>query len=431
MAGATDAAAEAGGQGQAANQNQREQRREQRRQDQVAAQVEAGQQGQAEAKRGDEERLRKFYYPEAPSFPATTGDAVDRSLKAMKDVLLGSGIDTGEVRRMSGVRAAALPLMVAAGTAATRPMTEMLSAIPGAGIFAALLSPVVSVANRIMGENAFSQAAKFMNRSEDRGLFSRILHGGESRLVKGAFFKEDRNTQQLLRLYDQMTGGWDIDQNTGQRRYRRGQAEQDAWVDNMTVGSRDRIEWLISRGVFQELKAQMIDEHNMQLSDKELMMKERMHDAYRMAKKLYERKIPTEGQRQIFRQTSLPRILNTMEFSLWSSQSLRVAGVTGLKAAGAVALGMAGIPLAAEGLKAVGAGVAAISSNIPAWLNSLNLSGVATWLKDTIVTPAQGLWNSIFGGGGAVGALPPKGPGFTTIPGPGGPISYPVGPQFK
>ncbi len=281
--------------------------------------------------------------------PGSLSYPLDLTMNQLNRVLL----DQGEVRRMSAGRAALAPIIGALGTVAGvgELGLKALSGVPIAGVVAAGLSGVFSLARRATGENAFSMAARFMNRREDRqgitGLLSRIIHGGESRAVKWAFFHEDKDAQQLLRMYDQMT------QRREDGTIRMSRPEQDAWLDSMAVGSRDRINDMIAAGVMEELKAKLIREHNMQISEKEAVKINRMHDAYDMAKRLFERKVPTLGQRQILAQQVIPDRVRTRERSLWMQQAGLVAGVEAAKSATFVLGGAVAVPAIIEGLGAL------------------------------------------------------------------------------
>lgn len=206
----------------------------------------------------------------------------------------------------------------------TEYLTGAMQNIGIAGAIAGVLSPIVSGIRRVTGENAFSQFARFANRREDRGLLSRIIHGGESRVMKWLFFREDRDTRQIHRLFDQINQSGDL-----------------AWQDlnRLNIGSRDRINNLIAAGVMEEMKAQMIAEHNMQLSPKEMDRINRMHENFRMAQRIFDAKIPTAGQRRIYIDAILPDLLRRREQNLWTQQTVGLAGVGAAKAAGIALLG--------------------------------------------------------------------------------------------
>lgn len=185
-----------------------------------------------------------------------------------------------------------------------------------AGLIAGVLSPIASGLRRLTGENAFSQFARFANRREDRGLISRLAHGAESRLLKWLFLREDRDTAQLLRIMDQGTD-----------------------VNRINIGSRERLNNLISAGVMAEMKAQMVAEHNIQLSQKETDRINRWHDAFRLSQRIYDAKIPTPGQRQIYINDILPDLLRNRERALYAQQTTALAGIGAVKAAGIALLG--------------------------------------------------------------------------------------------
>lgn len=204
-------------------------------------------------------------------------------------------LQDGEVRRMSIGRAAAIPLIGGIvggvlkhfGGPKDTPVgaTPQLSELTGnvlqnttlGGIIAGVLSPIASGVRRLTGENAFSQFARFANRREDRGILSRLVHGAESRALKWLFLREDRDTTQLLRILDQGTD-----------------------VNRINIGSRARLNDLMAAGVMAEMKAQMVAEHNIQLSSKEQDRIKRWHDAFRLSQRIFDAKIPTAGQREIY-----------------------------------------------------------------------------------------------------------------------------------
>lgn len=321
-------------------------------------------------------RTETYLYPAELNLAQKTGDSVDRALLNMNRVLLGEG----EVRRMS-IGRAALPFAVAlgAGGAAAGRLAE---ALPLAGEVTAVLSPMASGVRRIMGENAFSQFARFANRREDRGIFSRIFHGAESRVLKWLFFREDRDTRQLMRLFD-----------------------QNADPNQLRIGSRDRINDLITAGVMAELKAQMIAEHNIQISPKEDEKIKRMHDAYAYAKRIFQAKIPTPGQREIFVNEILPDLLRGREQRLWLQQTLGLGAVGAGKAMVTVLLGNGLIPLITDGLLPhVATGYNAVS----AWLGSelAKAGGTATaFMRDAPI------WvNSVLKAWGVPVPAPPVAP---------------------
>lgn len=269
---------------------------------------------------------RKYLYRETENLAPndTRGPLYD----AMRR-LNAQWLDNGEVRRMSIARASAVPIIggilggilkpAFGGTVPATVPEYLVGATENIGIagaVAGVLSPIVSGLRRLTGENAFSQFARFANRREDRGLLSRLVHGAESRALKFLFLREDRDTQQLLRIFDQRTD-----------------------VNAINIGSRDRLNNLMAAGVMAEMKAQMIAEHNIQLSEKETARVNRFHDAFRMAQRIYEAKIPTPGQRQIFVNDILPDLMMCRERGLYAGQTAALAAISAGKAAGLALLG--------------------------------------------------------------------------------------------
>lgn len=251
-----------------------------------------------------------------------------------------------------------------------------------AGAVAGVLSPIVSGLRRLTGENAFSQFARFANRREDRGLLSRLVHGAESRALKFLFLREDRDTQQLLRIFDQRTD-----------------------VNAINIGSRDRLNDLMAAGVMAEMKAQMIAEHNIQLSEKETVRVNRFHDAFRMAQRIYEAKIPTAGQRQIFVNDILPDLMMRRERGLYAGQTAALAGIGVAKAAGLALLGHVfaldniqrlalGVTDVAKGVWKWGAGAFANTVQ-PAAIHIASIPhNIQTWAEYVSGTGAYGGWGA-------------------------------------
>lgn len=253
---------------------------------------------------------------------------------------------TDEVRRMSYGRAAAIPLLGGLVGGILKPfqygdVTQRAKAagafshITGRGIFeppvgevaggvlnnmglagmiVGILSPVASGVRRIMGESAFTQFARFANKREGTGLIGRLMHGMESRFMKGIFLHEDRETTKLLRLYDQK-----VDLNQWQFHDRR------------------EINNLIAAGVVAKMKKRVVDFYNIQLSPKEREKLDRFDNAFDMAGRIFDFKIPTAGQREIFTNDILPDLIRGRERNLWMRQTGAITGAGALKA-GALAL---------------------------------------------------------------------------------------------
>lgn len=265
-------------------------------------------------------RGQHYYNTEVKLPPRTelaqnTYHAVDKALDNMTRIYLQGG----EVRRMAWLRPV-LPFLAGIGAGILKPLGNIFGGLWYGAAITGILSPVTSLVRRITGENAFSQFARFANRAEDRGLASRIIHGGESRAVKAFFLKEDKDIRQLLRLKDQKI-----------------ETKED--LNRLGIGSRDRIDNLIASGVMAGMKVQMIQEHNAQLSEKENDKLKRLQDAYLMAKTLMDAKIPSQGQKEIFINDVLPNLVRKKERELWLKQTAGITGVGLLKSSAMVILG--------------------------------------------------------------------------------------------
>ena len=200
-----------------------------------------------------------YEYPaELPPMPANTNHALD----AAKNELIRNNIE-GEQRKSIGQAAA--PFVVGAAAEIIRPKghffgsiynailggplgkvagdfagkagglvglaqemksaAENLVSAGSAGAIATMaLTPSISIMKRVLfGENAWKQAASFMVRKEDGGIISRIIHGGESRLLKWSLFSENAARRQLLLF-----------------------ADQNFDLNNLIVGNKSRLEDLIT-----------------------------------------------------------------------------------------------------------------------------------------------------------------------------------------
>lgn len=194
---------------------------------------------------------------------------------------------------------------------------ENLVSAGSAGAIATMaLTPSISIMKRVLfGENAWKQAASFMVRKEDGGILSRIIHGGESRLLKWSMFSENASRRQLLRF-----------------------ADQNVDVNNLIVGNKSRLEDLIAEGMVAGATSQMMTELNVPLSAREAEKMERMNRAYDMAKKLFDSKITTAGQREIFLNDKLPGLMRNKERMMWAKQTGLITAVGMAKAVSMVGL---------------------------------------------------------------------------------------------
>ena len=281
-----------------------------------------------------------YDYPEKLNLTEKTGDAVDRALSHLnKDYL-----ENGEIRRKAWLRPI-IPLAVGFGVGVLKPVSGLFENIGHASVINSVLSPAVSLLRRVTGENAFSQFARFANRRESSGLLGRIFNGGESRVLKSLFLREDGDMRQLLRLKD-----------------------QGADLKNLSIGNKNRINNLIAAGFMAELKAQMIAEYNVNISNKDNEKINRMHEAYGMARELFLAKIPTRGQQEKFLLETLPSLLRGKERSLWLKQTAGLAGVGLIKTTALVTLGHI---FTAANIKDFAKGVGDFFSSVGTWASDL------------------------------------------------------------
>lgn len=255
------------------------------------------------------------YYDSKVELPQRTSHVIDRAL----DNLKVNYLQEGEIRRKSWLRPV-FPFLsgLGIGIVSTKSVAGFFEGIGKSALITGLFSPVASLVRRITGENAFSQFARFANKAENNNLLTRLTHGGESRAVKNFFLKEDRDIRQLLRLKD-----------------------QGAVLDRIHVGSRDRIDNLIASGVLAGMKAQMIAENGVQLSEADHDKLLRLQEAFQMSKTLMDAKIPKGGQQDIFINDVLPNLVKKKERLLWMKQTAGITGVGLLKSTAMVILGSA------------------------------------------------------------------------------------------
>lgn len=251
-----------------------------------------------------------YDYPEKLNLAEKTGDAIDKSLANLSRDYLAEG----EASRSAWMRPI-LPLAIGFGAGVLKPVADMVGNISQAAVVTSLLSPAISLVRRVTGENAFSQFARFAKRRNE-GLISKLLFGGEARVLKSLYLREDRDMRQLLRLKD-----------------------QGADLKSLAVGNKTRISNLIASGFIAEMKAQMIAENNIKLSDRDSEKINRMHEAYYMAKNLFYAKIPTRGQQEKFLYYDLPALLTKKERALWAKQTAGIAGIGVLKTTVLVTMG--------------------------------------------------------------------------------------------
>lgn len=337
-------------------------------------------------------RPETHYYRATTDQAADTNHALDTSLMNLSRTYLGEG----EVRHMSRFRAGVIPAVVGASGGLLKSLAGIggWESIPAFGLLTGVLSPIFSGIRRLTGENAFSQFARFANRAEDRGIMSRLVHGGESRAVKGAFLREDRDVRQLMRVFDQGTNPADADPNSVNNR-----ASRQALVDRLNFGSRDTIDRLIAAGVMAEMKAQLVAENDIQLSPQDHQKIERYHQAFEMAKLLYDRKIPTAGQRALFVNNQLPRLLQGMERRLWGEQTARVAGIGMLKT----------MALATLGHLITAANIISLSGNafLPAAIRGAPIKGLIPQMGEQAAAWTSSVLNAaVIPGAKTVGNLP-------------------------
>lgn len=300
-------------------------------------------------KTGEKNYQTHEYSAELPPLPGNTSHALDKSLKG----LIAENL-VGEQRKSIGQ--ATLPFAIGAAAEVTRnhswlfgTMSQILHKGPGtalgkmtydlgqiaglgaqlqnavstfaavggsAAIVTGVLSPTMSIMKRaLLGENAWKQAASFMVRKEDGGLLSRIIHGGESRLMKWSMFRENRARRQLLRLADQKVD-----------------------VKDLVLGNRGKIEDLIAEGMVAGATSQMMTELGVPLSPRDQEKRERLNRAYDMARQIFDAKIPTAGQKEIFINDKLPELVRNKERVLWATQTALITGVGVLKSVSMVGL---------------------------------------------------------------------------------------------
>lgn len=350
-----------------------------------------------------------YYYPtELPPLPANTSHALDKSLKS----LISENLE-GEQRKSIGQ--ATMPFVIGAAAEITRPkgwfgtltsalfpspignyagaLGEKVGNLVGfgaqfkdiAGTFAAtgaaaaiatgVLSPTMSIMKRaLLGENAWRQAASFMVRKEDGGFLSRIIHGGESRLMKWSMFRENRARRQLLRL-----------------------ADQNVDVKDLVLGNRNKVEDLIAEGMTAGTTAQMMTELGVPLSPKENEKLDRLNRAYDMARKIFDAKITTAGQKEIFLNDRLPGLVRNKERALWAGQTALIAGVGIIKSVSMVGLLQSITDIRINKLLDVGKDV---GIGVGQWLTNLTGNNdIVTWVTNTLKPPVL-----------APGALPPAPP---------------------
>lgn len=251
-----------------------------------------------------------YDYPEKLNLAEKTGDAIDKSLQHLSHDYLADG----EARRSAWLRPV-FPIALGFGAGVLKPVADMVGNISQAAVVTSLLSPAVSLLRRVTGENAFSQFARFAKRRNE-GLIGKLLFGGEARVLKSLYLREDRDMRQLLRLKD-----------------------QGADLKSLSVGNKTRISNLIASGFMAEMKAQMIAEHDIKLSDRDNEKINRMHEAYNMAKNLFYAKIPTSGQQEKFLYYDLPVLMTKKERALWAKQTVGIAGIGVLKTTVLVTMG--------------------------------------------------------------------------------------------
>lgn len=281
-----------------------------------------------------------YDYPEKLNLAEKTGDAVDVALSHLgRDYL-----ENGEIRRKAWLRPI-IPLAVGFGVGVLKPVSGLFENIGHAAVINSVLSPAISLLRRVTGENAFSQFARFANRRENSGLIGRIFNGGESRVLKSLFLREDRDMRQLLRLKD-----------------------QGADLKDLVIGNKNRINNLIASGFMAELKAKMIAEYNVNISAKDNDKLSRMHEAYGMARELFLAKIPTRGQQEKFLLETLPSLLSGKERSLWLKQTAGLAGVGIIKTTALVTLGHI---FTLSNIKDFAKGVGDVFSGIGTWTSDL------------------------------------------------------------
>lgn len=350
-----------------------------------------------------------FYYPtELPPMPANTNSALDKA----KNALIAENLE-GEQRKSIGQ--ATMPFLVGAAAEITRPrgwfgtvvnaiypsgigtaagklgesigknigfgvqFKDIFSTFAATGATAAIatgvLSPTMSIMKRaLLGENAWKQAASFMVRKEDGGLISRIIHGGESRMMKWAMFRENRARRQLLRL-----------------------ADQNVDVKDLMLGNRAKVEDLVAEGMMAGATSQMMTELGVNLSPKDQEKMERMNRAYDMAKKIFDAKITTAGQKEIFLQDQLPGLVRNKERALWAAQTALITGVGVIKSVSMVGFLQMITDVRINKLIDVGKDV---GIGVGKWLTGVTGNpDIATWVSNALRPPAP-----------AIGAGPPVPP---------------------
>lgn len=207
--------------------------------------------------------------------------------------------------------------VVGLGTQLAPHLKDFAATSQAAAIIIGVANPTIAAIKRIaMGDNAWSEAAKYWMKKDEGGIINRVVRGAEGWAMKKLFFHEDKQLKKLIR--------WE--------------SEGKDPAQLMGGASKKDLANLIASAATLKTGGYLLEQMGVEFSADEKIKLSQYERAFDYGMKIADSKMEDSAEKESFAIDVLPKAVKDKELKLWLKQTGLVTGIGMVKSATMIGL---------------------------------------------------------------------------------------------